>query len=968
MNQSYSFVIIITIFIVIFSACTNYQSKYLNEPIIEKNEVRKFEKPYFQKDINSTGWTINIGVSLGSGIAGYYALPYKGTQNFLKENGLAWSETNVRIANGITTSLVVFFFNYYIMRYDKSIKQVNNYSEANEWVKAFNSKWQLTNFTNGEYIKAISPDAEDKFIIYNFEDLEFFQKYFPNSTKVNQVIINSLPFLKDEEIFPIVSQFKNVEFSRELKANLIYRSANIDDWIKNYSVYENSISLIAEKDLQVRLKQIFENFNDVDKFINSSPNYVTKTFLEEEAYQKINSIQDVKKFKNYFPESQKFVELESKSLEFIKNYTDEVEYKKLFPESKSNNEREANAYTKITSLDEIKLYLENIKGSKYLPPVTLKFVNSVEDILMISKISPGDTLIDDAIEKLMNEFDNIEIVKIIDSIPTTMKIDTLLTKFINNINSIDEAISASDIYPDKYEEIANRAAEFCSNLHDFRKFLLNFGDTDAAFDIRKKYFDITSENPENLGTKVNSSIGDYAPVISPDGETLYFCRRNSENPNDDEDIYYTKLENLDEWGEAQNIGMPLNNKSHNAVSGVSQDGSMLLLHNHYHDKNAGLSATYYYKDGWSDPIDLNIPNFYNESEYHNACLAADGKTILISSARTDSYGGNDLYVIRQDINGNWTEPKNLGPIINTWAEESSVFLAADGVTIYFSSDGHEGFGGSDIYLSRRLDESWTKWSYPENLGNKINTPDSERFYVIPASGDFIYYSSYNNTIGQSDIFRIGLPLDKRPNPVILVTGRVINRKTHDPLPSSIYYEDLETGEELGTVRTNPETGYYKIILPGGKKYGIRAESLGFLPINENVDLTQLKNYKKSMKDLQIVPIERGQVSFINNIFFETGKANLKKESCYELDRLYNYMVENPNLNLEVSGHTDDVGKDEMNMDLSKRRAASVCKYLEKKGIVKERLSSAGFGETKPVVPNNSASNRAKNRRVEIKFY
>jgi outer membrane protein OmpA-like peptidoglycan-associated protein len=424
---------------------------------------------------------------------------------------------------------------------------------------------------------------------------------------------------------------------------------------------------------------------------------------------------------------------------------------------------------------------------------------------------------------------------------------------------------------------------------------------------------------------------------------------------------------MDEWSKATNIGAPLNNSKHNAVSGVSQDGSMLLLHNHYYDNDPGLSVSYETAEGWSTPEDIYIPDFYTNSEYHNACLSADGNNIIISCERDDSFGGNDLYVVHKDSSGTWTSPLNIGSAINTAAEESSVFLAADGVTAYFSSDGHEGFGGSDIYMSRRLDNSWTNWSKPLNLGDKINTVNSERYYVIPASGDYVYFSSYNNSVGQSDIFRIGLPLDKRPNPVVLVSGKVINKKTNEPVAAKIYYEDLETGERLGVVNTNPKIGIYKIILPGGRKYAFRAESEGFLPINENVDLELLQDFKKKMKDLEIVPFEKGQSLTINNIFFETGSANLKKESCFELDRLVKHMKDNPNLIIEVSGHTDNVGADDMNMDLSIRRAKAVCNYLNKNGIDRSRLRYFGFGETKPIVPNNSPANRQKNRRVEVKF-
>jgi outer membrane protein OmpA-like peptidoglycan-associated protein len=959
---------VVFLLLLISSSCSTYKSKYINEPVHERNNIQKFDRPYFQKEINALGWSINIGLSAGTGILAYNYLPIDGTKNFLSRNGMNWSDGSIRFVQGTSAGLAMFLLNYSLMNYDHSIKAVNSNEDAVEWIHNYNSSLNLVDFSNGEYIQAIPDHADKNFIMNNLSDAKFFSKYFAKSKYADEVITNSLSNFSLEEIPELVGIFSDLDVTSKLKEKIILDSKNIDEWITNIGMYPGIIDLKPAPIVEPKVSTILIELNDVKKLLSTKPNYIKMDFLENQAYSLIRSISDIRLFRDLFPENIKESELETKGIDLIKSYSDELEYKKLFPKGKRNFELDSRSYTLIKSLEEAKLYIKNSKDIENLPKIALQFVNSASDILSLNQISSTDSLIDIAIEKLINDFTNVEIVKILDSVPLTAKMDKLLDKYVSNINNIDEAIIASEKYPDKNDQISIRASVLCSSIRDYRKFLSYFGDTEVAFDIRAKYYEITSKEPENLGKNVNSSIGDYAPVISPDGETLYFCRRDSEDPSHNEDIFFTNIEIIDEWGVAKNIGPPLNNSSHNAVSGVSQDGSMILLHNHYYDNEAGLSASYITSEGWSKPTDLIIPNFYNNSEYHNACLSADGKIIMISSARNDSYGGNDLYVIRQDKDGNWMEPKNIGLQINTWAEESSIFLAADGVTIYFSSDGHNGFGGSDIFMSRRLDNSWTKWSEPENLGEKINTEASERYYVIPASGDFVYYSSYNNTLGQSDIFRIGLPLDKRPNPVVLVSGRVINKKTNYPLASRIYYEDLETGEEIGTVRTNPETGLYKIILPGGKKYGLRAESVGFLPINENVDLTHLKNYKKSLKDLQIVPIERGQISLINNIFFETGKANLKKESNLELDRLYNYMAENPNLNLEVSGHTDDVGADEMNLRLSQRRAASVCNYLLKKGIAKERLSSNGFGETKPVVPNNSASNRAKNRRVEIKFF
>ena len=419
------------------------------------------------------------------------------------------------------------------------------------------------------------------------------------------------------------------------------------------------------------------------------------------------------------------------------------------------------------------------------------------------------------------------------------------------------------------------------------------------------------------------------------------------------------------WQQAVNVGSPLNNESPNAVYGVSQDGRKLLIHNSYQGNGNIPSTTQIVGDGWSDPRDIDIQGFETLSKYHNGTLSADGQTIVMSIKPPDSYGGNDIYVIRQTDSGKWGTPLNAGLTINTNAEESSVSLAADGVTLYFSSEGHGGYGGADVFMSRRLDDSWTNWSEPINLGPTINTGSAERFYVIPASGDYVYYETSQNAIGASDIFRIGLPEAFRPKPVTLVTGRVLDQLSESPMAAEVLYEDLDTRETLGSVSTDPTTGEYKIILPSGRRYGFHAEVPNYFSVNQNVDLTEQANYKKLTNDLYVVPIKPGVSVPINNIFFETGKALLASSSSLELERLASILKAHPNVKIEVGGHTDNVGADESNMLLSKQRATAVTTFLQGSGVSAARMVSVGYGETKPSFPNDSDANRSRNRRVEF---
>ena len=409
----------------------------------------------------------------------------------------------------------------------------------------------------------------------------------------------------------------------------------------------------------------------------------------------------------------------------------------------------------------------------------------------------------------------------------------------------------------------------------------------------------------------------------------------------------------------------MNNSGNNAVYSISQDGQELFLHNQYTERGNNPSITRLEDQVWTEPTTQYIPELNSNGGYHNGSLSVDGKYLLMSINRNDAIGGNDIYVVLKDEYGNWQVPLNVGPTINTYAEEGSIFIAADGETIYFSSAGLGGLGKRDMFMSRRLDNSWTNWTTPLNLGDKINSVGDDDFYVIPAKGDFIYFSSTRKSENKEDIYRMCLPQELRPKPVALIAGRVYNRKDNSAIPATVYYEDLETGKVLGSVRTNTQTGEYQIILVVGKKYGYYAIADKYLSQSENMDLVNLVEYKKESQNLTLVPIESGQSITMNNLFFESKQFALKNESFLELNRIVKFMEQNPTVKIEIGGHTDDVGSDENNLVLSEKRAFEVYMNLISKSVSKDRLTYVGYGETKPKVPNINDQNRGMNRRVEL---
>lgn len=503
---------------------------------------------------------------------------------------------------------------------------------------------------------------------------------------------------------------------------------------------------------------------------------------------------------------------------------------------------------------------------------------------------------------------------------------------------------------------------------------------------------------ENLGKSINTEYNEIGPTISPDGKTLYFSRvshpQNTNTTKGGQDIWYSELRN-DVWTPARRLGSPLNREEYNSLYSITPDGNTLLLKGAYKNgvyETRGFSISKKNARGWSAPNKLEIPGYTKLSKGQFDCgfLSNDGKVLVMSFSEKKGSKVDNLYVSFKQKDGSWTKPQDLGPEINL-AEftETTPFLAPDGVTLYFSSDRKGGQGSNDIYYSKRIDKSWKRWSRPVNLGSSINTDGYDAYYSISALGDYAYMVSFKDTQGKGDIVRY----DLRPkptegdstvsptiavvpatDPVALISGKVIDSKTGKPVEATVIYEDLESGEEVGTATTNPSTGEYKIVLPKGKHYSMRAIAPNFIAEGENIDLTNATDDGKSKqftnvdnKLLKLIPIEEGQIVRLNNIFFATGKSTLAPESDAEINRIAITMVENKNMKIELGGHTDDIGTDEANMKLSQERADNVRTSLLKKGVEANRIISKGYGETVPIAKNDTPEGQQLNRRVEFKI-
>ncbi len=479
---------------------------------------------------------------------------------------------------------------------------------------------------------------------------------------------------------------------------------------------------------------------------------------------------------------------------------------------------------------------------------------------------------------------------------------------------------------------------------------------------------------ENLGHAVNSAFVEYLPQISPDGKILYFARRNhpdNTGSSENDDIWFSKLIGTS-WSNAEKADKTLNNRNPNFVYTITPDGNTLLLGNTYNTgglTTEGVASSFKVGDGWSNPVPLKISAYKNISPYNEFCMGANKRVMVMSINDGNSFGDNDLYVSFINKDRSWSKPLNMGEMLNTAGADASPFLSADGKTLYFSSDGYLSFGKSDIYVTQRLDDTWTKWSKPINMGNVINTPENELYYSIPASGSYAYFVSRDQTLGESDIFRVKLPEEVKPYPVTMVTGKVINKLTGKPIKAVVNYDQLPEGIEVGEATTDPKTNLYKVVIPQDDMYSLHATIEGYYPIATRIDKENVSDhhYHQLKKELYVVPLVEGEIVLMNNIRFERSKAEFLDFSTPELERLADFMKIKPNSVIKLIGHTDNQGARDWNLKLSVERVKKVKSFLMSQGIEGKRIKMEGKGGTAPITENDKEENRAKNRRVEVQF-
>ena len=500
---------------------------------------------------------------------------------------------------------------------------------------------------------------------------------------------------------------------------------------------------------------------------------------------------------------------------------------------------------------------------------------------------------------------------------------------------------------------------------------------------------------ENLGPVVNSKFTDHSPILSSDGNTLIFTSNRPDDPNGPEgfeDVYVTNKSN-GQWGAPKKISKNINTKFNDAAASLSPDGKTLFL---YSELGGGdIYASTFQGNDWTEPKPLN--KNINTAQFWETCasVSPDGKKLYFASNRDGGYGELDIYVSELDGHGEWGKAVNLGSKINTTGNEDSPFIHFDGVTLYFSSDGHPGMGNNDIFFSELQNG---KWSKPENIGYPINLWEYDGFFAISRDKKVGYYSTVKEGgLGGIDIYSIKFLepkyKPKPPPPVVVVEkkkvenknyvdpsvqklidekvvtilrGKVIDENTAAPLNAIVTLVDNENGKVLSKIYSDPTTGDFELHIPHGGNYGVTTESVGYLFNSINFNLPKFAEYQEIDTHIIMVKTEIGSKVVLRNIFFDVGKFNLKDQSISEIQNVQELLTKNPELKVQINGHTDNTGDANSNKSLSLKRANAVVDYLISKGVDQTRVSAKGFGSERPIVSNDDESGgREVNRRTEI---
>lgn len=475
--------------------------------------------------------------------------------------------------------------------------------------------------------------------------------------------------------------------------------------------------------------------------------------------------------------------------------------------------------------------------------------------------------------------------------------------------------------------------------------------------------------PEKLDSNINTVNSEYLPAFNADASVMIYTTRNTEGKNINEDLYISHLLQDGNYSQGEVIA-ELQTPENEGAHTFSKDGMILIFTAcDRRDSRGGCDLYISFKkaDGWTEGRNLGpmINSRYWDSQ---PCLSSDNKTLFFTSKRPNGHGDNDIWMSQLQDVGGWADPVNLGPTINTKGNEQSPYFHPDNTSLYFESDGHIGMGGGDLFLSRKEKDNWTD---PINLGYPINNDLHQGALFVDINGNNAFYASEDTSAIEDhlDIYKFQLPENVRPLPNTYFKLKVIDAETKKPLGALVELRNLENGS-LSIQRSSNDGVSMSTVTPGNFAVIINKE--GYVFHSENINITEGSDELEPQSfDIELIPIKeevasiKSQPVILENIFFESGSSTLLSTSIYEIEKLYKLLTDNESMKIQIIGHTDNIGSNTDNKNLSESRAKSVFDKLLEKGIDNNRVSYKGMGESQPIADNNTEEGQQTNRRTEF---
>jgi outer membrane protein OmpA-like peptidoglycan-associated protein len=473
--------------------------------------------------------------------------------------------------------------------------------------------------------------------------------------------------------------------------------------------------------------------------------------------------------------------------------------------------------------------------------------------------------------------------------------------------------------------------------------------------------------PRPLNDTVNCFALQYFPTLTADQQELIFTRRRGHNRDDDEDMVISYKDAEGRWLPPQSISGNINTPENEGTCTISADGRKLIFTSCQNGYSGDCDLFESIKTGnqWSKPRNLG-PNVNSGDWESHPSLSADGRTLYFVSDRKGGFGRNDIWYTTLAADGKWAKARNLGDAVNTQYDERSPFIHVNGRTLYFATSGLVGFGGYDIFYTEKTDNNW---SAPVNMGSPINDHEDQYSLFITADGQKGYYSHEENLPNgqeRSVIVEIQIP----ENQVIkfksnYIKGVVTDSKTKESLKAQIELFDINKNEIVSIVESDSISGQYLMVLTQGSEYALYVNKKGYLFKSLNFNYSEIDHFDPVVIDIALDRAVKGGGSVLKNIFFDVDKYELKEKSATELEKIVRFLVENPQISIEIGGHTDNTGNAAYNQQLSEKRAKSVYQYLINRKIAPDRLSARGYGSAIPTNSNETEAGRQLNRRIEF---